>query len=98
MEEVVKKGFGRGRIAGVTKVITKIEDPLLGKYHIEVGDESYNVMEEGKKNPLGYYTSLTNALKKIAKLGIEKKATYTIQEYINEYKNLIEQTKHLINE
>jgi hypothetical protein len=82
----------RGRQAGSVKSITTIKDPILGKYYIEIEQDSFNVCEEGKQSPLAFCSSLPNALKNISKrLIVDKEITLTIKGYINELNQVFNQ-------
>lgn len=78
----------RGRKAGVTKQVTTIKDPVLGKFYIEVENRSsFNVMKEGSDKPVAFCSSLPNAIRRIAHDGLfTTNETVTLKEYINSYK------------
>ena len=78
----------RGRKAGVTKQITTIKDPALGKFHIEIENRtSFNVMEEGSDKPVAFCSNLPSAIKRIAHDGLfTTNDSLTLKEYINSYK------------
>ncbi len=81
----------RGRQAGQTKAVTVIKDPLLGKYHIENSESSFDVIQEGKNQPIAHCTDFGRALFKIAKCHIvDSQKTLTIKEYVNELKTIQE--------
>lgn len=80
---------------------TIIKDPAIEPFHISKDQYCYTVMEtitpdpanlekgsEGKayEKPLGHYTKLSHALKKIAKSKLDMKSEYnSIMDYINEW-------------
>lgn len=88
----------RGRPKGWTKeAIPTIKDELINPYIIYVEDNSYSVYDYSKSNNVnkrgemvGYYSSLSSALGKIAKLKISAKE-HTLQTYIKELKTITEQ-------
>jgi hypothetical protein len=85
---VVKK---RGRQPGTVKQSSRIEDPILGDYFIDVTKSSFDVSKKGSIQPLGYYTSLNNALKAIAKEYIpEMDKKMTIKQYIAENQKILD--------
>jgi len=90
--ETAKKPFGAGRPKG-TDNITYIKDPLLGKYHIVIKDNIFEVSQTSsvaKEKNMGYFTTLGGALGKIAKLQTnEKYKTFSLKEYIDEYKLIV---------
>lgn len=79
----------RGRQPGTTKSVVTIKDPLLGKYHIEIDDNQFAVIEEGKQQPLAHCNSLGRALYRVvqAKM-VDSTKTMTIKEYIAEFKRI----------
>lgn len=92
----------KGRQKGSIKKTSSIIDPALGDYKIIFDEESYNLIltdsETKKEKTIGYYTQLSNALKRIVKnQTIEKKSTYTVKEYINELETTLNNLKTLIN-
>lgn len=88
----------RGRIRGDVKLISKIEDPALGKFHIEINEDGYNLMETGKPTPTGYFSTISGCLHKTSRLLAHNGTTYNLKEYIDQYKNILEQLKHLFND
>jgi hypothetical protein len=86
MSEEIKK---RGRQKGVTKQVTTIKDPSLGKYYIEIeASSSFNVMKEGSTKPIAYCSNLPNAIRRIIKEGMfPTDVTLTLKEYITLYQN-----------
>jgi hypothetical protein len=61
----------RGRQKGSIKNTSTISDPLLGDYKVIFDEESYNLIftepETKKEKVIGYYTSLPNLLRRVAK-------------------------------
>lgn len=92
----------KGRQKGTIKKRSIIEDPAMGDYKIVFDEDSYNLVftdpETKKEKIIGYYTQLSNALRKIVKDQVlEKKSTYTIKEYITELETTLNNLKNLIN-
>ena len=76
----------KGRQKGQTKAKSIISDPLIAPYKITVEEDQY-VLLDSKNIPQGYYNSLDGAINKVSKNVIaNKKETYTLSEYIKEYK------------
>lgn len=95
MEAEVKKT--RGRQAGSVKQSSRIEDPVLGDYYIDVCINSFDVCKKGSIQPLGFYTSLSNALKAIAKEYIpEMEKKMTIKEYIAHNQSILDKMKTFV--
>jgi hypothetical protein len=92
----------KGRQKGTVKKRSMIEDPAMGNYKIIIDEDSYNLVftepKTKKEKPMGYYTHLSSALKRIAKEQVtEKKSNYTIKEYITELETTLNNLKTLIN-
>lgn len=87
----------RGRVAGQTKSSTRIEDPVLGEYFIDVCKNSYDVGKKGSEQPLGYFSTFSGALRFIAKEYIpEMGGKLTIKEYIAENQKILDKMKTLV--
>jgi len=89
----------RGRQKGKIKNVVTIEDPLFGKYKIQEDDNCYTLVENTEKGTsvVGYYTMLGNALDQLAhNLLINKNGTYTLEGYIKEYKQIVNEFKQAI--
>jgi hypothetical protein len=90
----------KGRKKGSIKQVTSIIDPLLGDYKILIDSNCYNLVyinpETKNEQNIGYYTQLNNALKRIVKeQTIKKKETYSLQEYLLELENTLNNLKQL---
>ncbi len=109
-EEIKKKGRGRPKGSGSGKNKggneTVIIDPLLNPYKIYVDDNCYTIVDKDKpvtnstiqiEKPYGYYTSLGGALTKIIKMKMVSNKTYSISEYIKEYKEMTESFRSKFN-
>jgi hypothetical protein len=101
MEEVKDPFNGkRGRQKGQTKDIVIIKDPLLDPYEIHLDSSCYNLVEPGYNDSMvtvGYFNSLSALLGKLARYKlVEKKGEYTLREYINEHKQVIENLTKVI--
>lgn len=101
-----KRGRPKGRtVAKEDKKWSVIIDPIIAPYKIIFDDCSYTLVEESKSEVKevedkkiqtdeivhGYFTSLGNALWKIAKLKVSrsKKKQFTLPEYVKELETLI---------
>lgn len=82
----------------------KIQDKILGVYHIDIDEASYNVHEtktfqSGKKKDItiGYFTSLESALEKIIHLNLYKnEEVVSLKEYLLEYKAIKKRFKPIL--
>ena len=78
----------KGRQKGQTKAKSIISDPLISPYKITVEEDQY-VLLDSKNIPHGYYSSLDGAINKVSKNVIaNKKGTYTLSEYLEDYNNI----------
>ena len=83
----------KGRQKGQVKAISIISDPLITPYKILVEEDQY-VLLDGKGIPQGYHSSLDSAINKVSKNVIaNKKETYTLSEYIENYNQIKNQLK-----
>ena len=79
----------RGRQKGQTKRMSKIRDPLIAPYEIQVEEDQYVLIDTVKEKPLGYYSELSNAINKISRLGLaNQKEEYTLAGFIESYNNI----------
>lgn len=91
--------MGRGRQKGVTKNVVTIKDPLFGKYEIQEDDLCYILIQNTESGPdtVGYYTTLANAVEKIAHCFIvSENKKYTLGEYIKEYRRILDEFKQAL--
>lgn len=94
-------GKGRPEGSGSNKLL--IDDQLITPYKVnyDLNNNSFNLLEEGKNSPIGYYNSLGGVLKAVTRKLIAKKAfdsnnQYTIKEYIKEHKIILEKLENLV--
>jgi len=81
--------MSRGRAKGQTKNCVYIEDALLGNYKIQVDESCYIPMKKEDNKALGYYTHLHSVIKFIVKQNlVSQEATFTLNEYIEQYKEI----------
>lgn len=82
--------------AEAKKSSVKITDELFGDYYLSRDENQFSLMREGFTAPVGYYSTLGGALKKIARIRSiqDTPAEVTMQEYITAYDSI---TNKLIN-
>lgn len=81
-----------------------ITDPQLDPYMIQIDDNNYAVVKNvtagksGKVYPqtLGFYSSLSNALNKIAKDDVSNKDYTSVKEYVEEFRQIEQRLKTII--
>jgi hypothetical protein len=85
----------KGRPLGTGKN-TFIEDPLLGDYKIMVDENSFTVIDVIKNKTLGFYTTLSSALLKIAKQQMIEDRSYSLKEYAKEFNQIYTELKNTL--
>lgn len=82
--------------AEAKKSSVKITDELFGEYYLSRDENQFSLMREGFTAPVGYYSTLGGALKKIARIRSiqDTPEQVTMQEYITAYDSI---TSKLIN-
>ena len=79
----------KGRQKGQTKRMSKIKDPVIAPYEIQVEEDQYVLIDTEKDKPLGYYSDITNAIQKISRLGMANaKEEYTLAGFIESFNNI----------
>ncbi len=92
-----KKSFGR--VKGQTKAQSIIADAALAPYEIQVDEYSYTVIDTTKtgNNFCGSFTSLSNAMDKIIRYQVaNKRETYSLSEFLNNYTSVKDEIKNLV--
>ena len=88
----------RGRQKGQTKRMSKIKDPVIAPYEIQVEEDQFVLIDTDKDKPLGYYSDLENAIKKISRVGLSnQKEEFTLAGFIESYNNIKHQLTNSIN-
>jgi len=79
----------RGRQKGQTKRMSIIKDPIIAPYEIQVEEDQFVLIDTDKDKPLGYYSNLESAVKKISRLGLANtKEEYTLAGFIESFNNI----------
>ena len=80
----------RGRQKGQTKRMSIIRDPLITPYEIQVEEDQYVLVDTEKDKPLGYYSILEAAIKRVTRMSLaNQKADYTLKEFVESF-NIIQ--------
>ena len=88
----------RGRQKGQTKRMSKIKDPVIAPYEIQVEEDQFVLVDTEKDKPLGYYSDITNAIQKISRLGLANaKEEYTLAGFIESFNNIKNKLTNSIN-
>ena len=79
----------RGRQKGQTKRMSKIKDPVIAPYEIQVEEDQYVLVDTEKDKPLGYYSSLDAAIKRVSRMSLaNQKEDYTLAGFIESFNNI----------
>ena len=81
--------MAKGRQKGQTKIMSKIKDKVITPYELWLEEDQIVLMDMNKNKPMGYYSSLEGAIKKISNLSlISKQQDYTLAGFIESYNNI----------
>ena len=79
----------RGRQKGQTKRMSIIRDPLITPYEIQVEEDQYVLIDTEKDKPLGYYSNLEAAIKRVTRMSLaNQKEDFTLTEFIENFNNI----------
>ena len=79
----------RGRQKGQTKRMSVIIDPLITPYEIQVEEDQYVLIDTDKDKPLGYYSDLEAAIKRVSRMSLANaKEEYTLEGFIESFNNI----------
>ena len=79
----------RGRQKGQTKRMSKIKDPVISPYEIQVEEDQFVLVDTEKDKPLGYYSDLEQAIKKVSRMSLaNQKEDYTLAGFIESFNNI----------
>ena len=105
MEELlVKRSKGRpSKQVGEESPI--IRDSLLGDYYIKTSKDCFALLKDnkpGKDKECGFYTTLESAINSVLRRKVNEKMlkpnmVYTLREYVNEYKDAVNNLNTKLN-
>ena len=79
----------RGRQKGQTKRMSVIKDPIIALYEIQVEEDQYVLIDSEKEKPLGYYSDLDAAIKRVSRMSLANaKEEYTLAGFIESFNNI----------
>ena len=79
----------RGRQKGQTKRMSIIKDPVIAPYEIQVEEDQFVLVDTEKDKPLGYYSDLEQAIKKVSRMSLaNQKEDYTLAGFIESFNNI----------
>ena len=69
--------------------MSKIKDAAIFPYEIYVEEDQYVLVDTEKDKPLGYYSDLGSAIKKVSRMSLANaKEDYTLAGFIESYNNI----------
>jgi len=92
--------MARGKQKGHQKTMMTIKDKVLSPYYITLDESQYTLMTEGSTLPVGYFSNLSNALKRVSRLltvNESNQDTLSIGEYITRYEEVSQKVNDLTN-
>jgi len=79
----------RGRQKGQTKRMSKIKDPIIAPYEIQVEEDQFVLVDTKKDKPLGYYSDLESAIKRVSRMSLaNQKEDYTLAGFVESFNNI----------
>ena len=79
----------KGRQKGQTKRMSIIKDPVIAPYEIQVEEDQYVLIDTDKDKPLGYYSDLEAAIKRVTRMSLaNQKEEFTLTGFIESFNNI----------
>ena len=79
----------RGRQKGQTKRMSTIKDPIIAPYEIQVEEDQFVLIDTNKDKPLGYYTNLESAIRRVSRMSLANaKDDYILVGFIESYNKI----------
>ena len=92
--------MARGKQKGHQKTMMTIKDKVMSPYYITLDESQYTLMTEGSTLPIGYFSNLGNALKRVSRLltvNESNQDTLSISEYITRYEEVTQKVNEATN-
>jgi len=92
--------MARGKQKGHQKTMMTIKDKVMSPYYITLDESQYTLMTEGSTLPVGYFSNLGNALKRVSRLltvNESNQDTLSISEYITRYEQVSQKVNDITN-
>ena len=83
--------MARGKQKGHQKTMMTIKDEVLSPYYITLDESQYTLMTEGSTLPVGYFSNLSNALRRVSRLltvNESNQGTVNLSEFISRYEEV----------
>lgn len=92
--------MARGKQKGHQKTMMTIKDEVLSPYYITLDESQYTLMTEGSTLPIGYFSNLGNALKRVSRLltvNESNQGTVNLSEFISRYEEVTQKVNQATN-
>lgn len=89
----------RGKKVGHVKPQITIKDEMINPYYVSVDENQFTVQIEGSTLPLGYYSTLEVAIKRIAKYKLVEnlnQSTVDLNSFLKAYDTILSQINNRI--
>jgi len=84
--------MARGKKVGHVKPQVTIKDELMSPYYVSMDENQFTVQIEGSTLPLGYYSKLEAAVKRIARYKVLEnlnQSTVDLTDFLKAYDNVL---------
>ena len=91
--------MSRGKKVGHVKPQVTIKDDMMTPYYVSMDENQFTVQMENSTLPLGYYSTLEGAVKRIAKyklLDNLNQSTVDLTDFLKAYDNVLTQINNRI--
>jgi hypothetical protein len=91
--------MARGKKVGHVKPQVTIKDDMITPYYVSMDENQFTVQMEGSTLPLGYYSTLEGAIKRIAKYKLVEnlnQSTTDLTGFLKAYDNVLTQINNRI--
>lgn len=92
--------MARGKQKGHQKTMMTIKDEVLSPYYITLDESQYTLMTEGSTLPIGYFSNLGNALRRVSRLltvNESNQGTVNLSEFISRYEEVTQKVNQATN-
>jgi len=92
--------MARGKQKGHQKTMMTIKDEVIAPYYITLDESQYTLMTEGSTLPIGYFSNMGNALRRVSRLLTvteSNQETVTISEFMTRYETITNKLNNTVN-
>ena len=91
--------MSRGKKVGHVKAQVTIQDDMIAPYYVSMDENQFTIQMENSTLPLGYYSTLEGAIKRIAKYKLVEnlnQSTVDLTDFLKAYDNVLNQINNRI--